>query len=206
MREPHERAPDPAATPAADRRDFLASAATLAMAAGLCAGYGAAAVIAGRYLYPAKPRALEWVFLATLAELRPGAALVFRAPTGERITVARRGPGRAPEDFVALSSTCPHLGCQVHWEPQNTRFFCPCHNGVFDPSGRATGGPPAEAGQSLPRYALEVRGELLYIQVPTESLASPSGERVAALSIEVTPERGAPGHDPCLSARAPRTA
>ncbi|MBI4577262.1 MAG: Rieske 2Fe-2S domain-containing protein, partial [Planctomycetes bacterium] len=78
----------------------------------------------------------------------------------------------AVEDFLALSSTCPHLGCRVHWEVQNRRFFCPCHNGSFDAAGRATGGPPAEAGQSLPRYALRLEGGLLFIELPVET---PSG-------------------------------
>ena len=98
---------------------------------------------------------------------------MYRSPAGESVTIARRGTGGTAEDFVALSSTCPHLGCQVHWEPQNTRFFCPCHNGVFDPTGRAVSGPPAEAGHSLPRYALEVRDGLIYIPVPTEELRRP---------------------------------
>ncbi len=75
---------------------------------------------------------------------------------------------------MALSSTCPHLGCKVHWEAPENRFFCPCHNGAFDPSGRAIAGPPAEAGQSLGRYPLRIEGGLLYIEVPTERL--PGGE------------------------------
>jgi cytochrome b6-f complex iron-sulfur subunit len=163
-----------------DRRDFLARASGAAMAGGLAAGYGAAGLIAARYLFPAKPDAFEWVFVATLDRLAPGESLVFRAPSGEKVTLARRSAGGGAEDFIALSSTCPHLGCQVHWEAQRNRFFCPCHNGVFEPSGRATGGPPADAGQSLPRYELEVERGLLYIRVPTESLASAKDERVAA--------------------------
>lgn len=196
-----ERPGDPS-----DRRDFLATASGLAMAGGLAAGYGAMGAIAARYLFPAKPDALEWVFLATLDRLAPGESLVFRSPAGEKVTVARRGPGATPEDFIALSSTCPHLGCQVHWEPQNTRFFCPCHNGVFEPSGKAIGGPPAEAGQSLPRYELRIEGRILYIRVPVEKLESATGERVAALEIESRAAPPGPGHDPCLFERRPGAA
>src|SRR5262245_15477667 len=103
------------------------------MAGGLAAGYGAAGLIAGRHPFPARPEQDARVYLAPVDRLAPGASLVFRAPSGERVTVARSSAGRTAEDFIALSSTCPHLGCQVHWEPQNQRFFCPCHNGVFDP-------------------------------------------------------------------------
>jgi cytochrome b6-f complex iron-sulfur subunit len=71
-------------------------------------------------------------------------------------------------DFTALSSICPHLGCRVHWEPENKRFFCPYHNGVFDPSGRATEGPPKVDGQDLARYELDIRNDLLFIQIPND--------------------------------------
>ncbi len=156
------------------RRGFLARLSGVAMGLGLVAGYGNFARLAMRYLYPAGDPARQWMFLARADELAPGAAMMYRAPNGETINIARQGEAGGVEDFVALSSVCPHLGCQVHWQAQNDRFFCPCHNGVFDPSGVATEGPPAEAGQSLPRYPLELRSGLLYIQVPTERLAEDS--------------------------------
>jgi menaquinol-cytochrome c reductase iron-sulfur subunit len=42
----------------------------------------------------------------------------------------------------ALSATCTHLGCQVHWDSKGTRFRCPCHGGVYDASGKVLEGPP----------------------------------------------------------------
>jgi cytochrome b6-f complex iron-sulfur subunit len=152
------------------RRDLLAAASALAMGGSLLASYGTAGFIGLRYLFPARPRALEWVFLTTIDRIRAGESILYQSPAGEKVTIARHGDGKTADEFIALSSTCPHLGCQVHWEQQNARFFCPCHNGVFEPSGRAISGPPAEAGQSLPRYPLKVEGDLLYIQVPTERL------------------------------------
>ncbi len=141
------------------------------MGAGLAAAYGTLGAFAVRFLYPARGPRREWRFVSELARLQPGQSLSYRTPTGERVAIARHGTSGDASDFAALSSTCPHLGCQVHWEPQNTRFFCPCHNGVFDPQGRALSGPPADEGQSLPRYALKVEGGLLYIQVATERVA-----------------------------------
>ena len=87
--------------------------------------------------------------------------------------MARRAEQGTAEDFVALSSTCPHLGCQVHWQPGEKRFFCPCHNGTFDPEGRALSGPPFEAGQSLGRYPLKIEDGVLFIEVPMEALPGP---------------------------------
>lgn len=154
-----------------DRRGFLARVSFGAMLAGLAAGYGAFAAIVARYLYPAKPAPTGWMFVTEANRLRPGDSIEFRTPAGASAAIARQGDTGDVGDFVALSSVCPHLGCQVHWEAQNDRFFCPCHNGTFDPSGAATGGPPYDAGQSLPRYPLKIENGLLFIQVPLEQIA-----------------------------------
>ena len=138
------------------------------MAGGIAAGYGACGGMAARYLYPARRREKRWQFLALEKEVEVGDSFTYRTPTGERVAVARCGQDGSERDFVALSSTCPHLGCQVHWEPQNARFFCPCHNGVFDPEGRALAGPPHEAGQSLARYPLRIEEGRILIEVPME--------------------------------------
>lgn len=156
--------------PEPERRTFLTTATSAAMAGGLVAGYGTFAAMAGRYLYPAGATPTAWLFVVDVASMKPGASMVYRSPTGAPIVIARRGEEGTEADFIALSSTCPHLGCQVHWEVANNRFFCPCHNGTFDPSGKATAGPPANAGQSLPRYPLKVERGLLYIEVPVEKL------------------------------------
>lgn len=188
-----------------ERRTLLTRLSTIAMFGGLAAGYGGLAAMAGRYVYPARPREQRWLYVARIAQLRPGDSLVYRTPLGETVAVARQGAGEGASDFVALSSVCPHLGCQVHWQPQHARFFCPCHNGVFSPTGTPVSGPPAEANTPLPQYPLRVEQGLLYIQVPTEGLAQ-RGE-VLELRDGSGPEPrvarsgriDAPGHDPCLA-------
>ena len=183
---PDERSSEPS------RRDLVSTASRVAMVGGLVAGYGTAAYMGSAYLFPAKRRELRWTFVCTLDRLDRGQSLVYVTPLGERVTVARSGPGEAAEDFVALSSTCPHLGCQVHWQDAGRRFFCPCHNGVFDPEGRATSGPPADAGTDLSRYPLRVEDSRLFIEVPIEGLTS------TVARVEEPPEPTGPGHDPCL--------
>lgn len=184
---------------AASRRGFLSKLSRVAMAGGLIGGYGAFAAIAGRFLYPARTREALWQFVAEVDGIAVGASIRYRGPSGETINIARRGRTGGARDFIALSSTCPHLGCQVRWEAQNNRFFCPCHNGIFEPSGKAIGGPPGEAGQSLPRYELRVDSGLLHIAVPPPRFTQ--GERRAGVLEDDGPISG-PGHDPCLAARA----
>ena len=185
-----------------DRREFLKTASRAAMAAGLVGGYGGLALVAGRYLYPARTGEVMWQFVAEVAGIGVGEAIRYRGPAGETINITRRARSGGADDFIALSSTCPHLGCQVRWEGQNNRFFCPCHNGVFDPSGVATAGPPGEAGQRLASYPLKVQGGLLHISVPLRRLAdgSEAKGRILAGGGEIE----GPGHDPCLGCRPPR--
>jgi Rieske Fe-S protein len=183
----------------ADRRAFLEKASKGAMAAGLVGGYGGLGAIALRYLYPARPDERSWQFVAEVDAIEVGTSILYQGPSGETINIARQTREGGASGFVALSSTCPHLGCQVRWEGQNKRFFCPCHNGVFDPSGKGIGGPPGEAGQSLAQYPLKVEGGLLHIAVPTQRLVdgSEAEGRVLAAASEIT----GPGHDPCLCSR-----
>lgn len=138
------------------------------MIGGLAAGYGTFAHVAGKYLYPSKRDRSGWFFVATTEGFAPGTSRLFQSPDGAKITIARQAEDQGGA-FLALSSVCPHLGCQVHWEGHNRRFFCPCHNGTFDAQGKATGGPPAEAGQSLPTFPLKVEGNLLFINLALTS-------------------------------------
>jgi Rieske Fe-S protein len=188
---------------AGDRRGFLKQASRAAMAAGLVGGYGGFAAVAGRYLYPARTGDVMWQFVSETAGIEVGEAVRYRGPSGETITIARRARNGDANDFIALSSTCPHLGCQVRWEGQNNRFFCPCHNGVFDPTGKAIAGPPGEAGQSLPRYELRVEDGILHIAVPPPQLAEGSATGAAGV-VSLANEPTGPGHDPCLAADAAR--
>jgi nitrite reductase/ring-hydroxylating ferredoxin subunit len=186
-----------------ERRKFLGGASRAAMVVGLAGGYGGLGLIAGRFLYPASTDNLFWQYVTTVDRMTVGDSFVYRGPSGETISITRQGRGTEAGDFIALSSTCPHLGCQVHWEAQNERFFCPCHNGTFDASGVGTGGPPGDAGQSLPRYDLKIEGGLLYIAVSRPSFATKEDEAQAELLAEVEGIH-APGHDPCLAPGAHR--
>ena len=180
------------------RRTLLGLTSTVGMIAGLVGGYGLFAWLGARFLLPARIGQVHQFFVARVSDMAVGATVLYRTPSGVPVNITRRSSAGTADDFIALSSTCPHLGCQVRWEEQNGRYFCPCHNGTFDPSGKATGGPPGDAGQSLPRYGLTVQKDLLYIDVPAEQLTVPMQAGVVR---QMRPQ--GPGHDPCLGRLEP---
>lgn len=157
-------------TDSENRRGFLARMSTAVMALGLTLGYGFFATVTGWFLYPAKASSRTWQFLTDLGSFAVGDSMTYVAPAGQRVVISRLSNQGNSEDFIALSSVCPHLGCQVHWETNNDRFFCPCHNGAFDKSGQPLSGPPKDSNAALPRYRLVVENGLLFIEVPTEAL------------------------------------
>ena len=53
------------------------------------------------------------------------------------------------KEVRAVSATCTHLGCQVHWESKDAKFRCPCHGGVYDATGKVLEGPPPRPLDSL---------------------------------------------------------
>ena len=148
------------------RREFLKKVSSFFMISGLLAGYGAFMTMAVRFLYPSKGPLKGWLFVKEIKRFNPGDALSYVTPEGQKVAIARQENSGRVGDFIALSSTCPHLGCQVHWEGAKERFFCPCHNGAFAPDGTAIAGPPKEANQSLSRYPLKIENGLLFIEVP----------------------------------------
>ncbi len=131
------------------RRGFLA---WLLAGAGLAASYGVLGVYAVAYLLPpASRRRPRRLFVGRVADFVPGSVRSFVDQRGRPLLIVA-----AADRLRAFDTRCPHLGCQVHWQPDEQRFFCPCHQGAFDRNGVATAGPPAAAGQSLAEGVLDV--------------------------------------------------
>ena len=63
-------------------------------------------------------------------------------------------------DFQALSNICTHLGCRVRWVSDQEKFFCPCHNAIFDKDGAVVSGPPPKP---LDQFQVKVENDQLYI-------------------------------------------
>ena len=52
--------------------------------------------------------------------------------------------------LAVLSAVCTHLGCTVPWIDKQNKFICPCHQAIFDPSGKLLGGPAPRGMDTLP--------------------------------------------------------
>jgi len=63
--------------------------------------------------------------------------------------------------IAVLSPICPHLGCPIAWHPDQGKFSCPCHGGVFDASGDHVAGPPPRPMDAL---QFEVRTDRLWVR------------------------------------------
>ena len=69
-----------------------------------------------------------------------------------------------PEDPVALYGRCSHLGCTVDWEPEESKFVCPCHGGKYGEDGAVLEGPPPSA---LTRLDVKIEDEICYVRMPS---------------------------------------
>ena len=73
------------------------------------------------------------------AELTPGhGGIVFLR--GKKAGVFRNEKG----EIHAVKLRCPHLGCQVEWNPDECSWDCPCHGSRFDHRGGLISGPAQE--------------------------------------------------------------
>ena len=73
--------------------------------------------------------------------------------TGKTTAYVRQGnpdiPGlpegyeaESPNEYIAISTRCAHLGCPVRFVQSAGNFLCPCHGGVYGFLGERIGGPP----------------------------------------------------------------
>lgn len=94
----------------------------------------------------------HWVPVGAVDALKPGdfTSVVYsfrvkdawREVKKEGLIYVRPAPPGGASDFQALSGVCTHLGCNVRWSKETSRFACPCHSGVYDSDGAVISGPP----------------------------------------------------------------
>ena len=59
---------------------------------------------------------------------------------GEKVGVYKNKKG----DVFVVSIKCPHLGCQLEWNPDEKSWDCPCHGSRFDYKGNLIDNPAQE--------------------------------------------------------------
>ena len=75
----------------------------------------------------------------TAAAIPPGhGGVVFL--DGKKVGVYKEENGTV----YAVDIRCPHLGCQLEWDPEERSWDCPCHGSRFDYQGRLLSGPAQE--------------------------------------------------------------
>lgn len=62
--------------------------------------------------------------------------------------------------LTAVNPTCPHSGCTVDWDADQSLMICPCHNSQFNADGSLKQGP---AKEGLPTYDVEVDGDNIVV-------------------------------------------
>lgn len=116
------------------------------------------------YRYLAAP-AREAASLAAVSEValpkadipEAGAALMFRFGTKPAMLIHH-----TDGTIVCFDAICTHLGCTVQYQPEESRIYCACHGGQYDPqTGANVAGPPPKP---LKPYVVEVSDESVIIR------------------------------------------
>jgi quinol---cytochrome c reductase iron-sulfur subunit, bacillus type len=140
------------------RRSLLEGLAlgTGAVAAGLAVA-PLAAQLAAPLLHAAPARDVPWVDVAGEKEVRAGAPLkaAVSVPVRDGFFTTLQDLGAvwlrrsADGSILALSATCPHLGCGIGQDASGG-FACPCHDSRFGPDGAHQKGPSPRDMDPLP--------------------------------------------------------
>lgn len=75
----------------------------------------------------------------TVNLIAPGSASIVETAEG-KVGVYRAEDGQ----LFQVDIVCPHLGCQLAWNPDERTWDCPCHGSRFDYEGNLLEGPAQE--------------------------------------------------------------
>ncbi len=134
------------------RREFFKFV-TLA-SGGLAVGSGALALWAQ---IPRERRSFDRALVARTGDVPMGGSLQFSYPRPSDLCILMQPEaGR----FIAYSRRCTHLSCPVEYQPDQSRLYCPCHNGAFSlDDGHVLQGPPT---RPLPRIEIELVSDQIF--------------------------------------------
>lgn len=133
---------------AESRRRFLFFTGTTTVVSGMIGFLGATV----RFLYPN-------VLYEPPSRFPVGQPNEFPTGTATFLPERRVFVFNSSAGFYAISSVCPHLGCNVRYA-EGQGFNCPCHGSRFDANGQVVSGP---APRPLAWFGLSLspRGQLI---------------------------------------------
>jgi glycine/D-amino acid oxidase-like deaminating enzyme/nitrite reductase/ring-hydroxylating ferredoxin subunit len=74
--------------------------------------------------------------IGSAEELAPGEGGILREGLS-KVAVYKAPDGQV----IRRSAVCTHVGCEVHWNPFEKCWDCPCHGSQFAPGGEVLNGP-----------------------------------------------------------------
>ena len=92
-----------------------------------------------KFAFPTLGKEPDYVILKTRDFADMPANSVKPFPWGAKLGLIFR---TAAGTTLALKGVCTHMECNVTYRPEEHKFYCPCHKGWFDETGRNIGGPP----------------------------------------------------------------
>lgn len=98
---------------------------------------------------PVSEAAVNEVVAGKVRELKPNTGKIVRFGNSPVLLVRI-----SQTEWRAFSAVCTHLSCIVQYEPERSRIWCACHNGVYNLDGRVVSGPPP---RPLHAYAVHIR-------------------------------------------------
>lgn len=141
----------------ADEKDFLSRREFVWLGA-----TGIGAVYVGAIGYPvyeylstpaqrsAEAAAVTQTTLDGAANLPKDTAMMFKFGAKPAMLIHHKD-----DSWSAFNAVCTHLGCTVKYEPEQSRIFCACHGGTYDPNtGANVAGPPPKP---LTKFNVEVK-------------------------------------------------
>jgi menaquinol-cytochrome c reductase iron-sulfur subunit len=115
-----------------------------------------------------KQQAEDWIQLGAVKKVETGTPTLFKVTlehqTGWVTSQEELSAYVLTEDgqnYVAFSNLCTHLGCRVRWIPEQGKFFCPCHNGIFAKDGSIVSGPQP---RPMDRFQTKLDNGVLFIK------------------------------------------